>query len=81
MTNKICNLYRGKICYCFFIVSILFFISSVSIYVANASVKKGRGSKEKIELIDRNSPRVEQRKIIKRLKAIEKRVKRRNDNE
>jgi hypothetical protein len=74
---EFCNMSRNKMCYIILALSIIFFLSSVCTFAVLAMTKEDRIIPRKIEQID-NSPQVEQKRIIKRLKRIEDRMKKRN---
>ena len=72
-----CNISRNKMCYLILAVSIIFFLSSVCTFAVMAMTKEEKIVPKKIEQIDQG-PQMEQRRILKRLKRIEERVKKRN---
>ena len=71
-----CNISRNKMCYLILAVSIIFFLSSVCTFAVMAMTKEEKIVPKKIEQIDQG-PQMEQRRILKRLKRIEERVKKR----
>ena len=75
--SDFCNISRNKICYIVLAFSIVFFLSSVCTFAVLAVTKEDKIIPEKIEQIDKG-PQIEQRKILKRLKRIEDRMKKRN---
>ena len=64
-------------CYLILAVSIIFFLSSVCTFAVMAMTNEEKIVPKKIEQIDQG-PQMEQRRILKRLKRIEERVKKRN---
>ena len=75
--SDFCNMSRNKICYIVLAFSIIFFLSSVCTFAVLAVTKEDKVVPEKIEQIN-SGPQVEQRKILKRLKRIENRMKKRD---
>ena len=68
----ICNISRTKMCYIILALSIIFFLSSVCTFAVLAMTKKNNVQVRKIE---NTEPYMQQqKKIIKRLKRIEKKV-------
>ena len=75
--SDFCNMSRNKICYIVLAFSIIFFLSSVCTFAVLAVTKESKAVSEKTEQIN-NSPQDEQKKILKRLKRIEDRMKKRD---
>ena len=69
---------RHKICYLILALSIVFFLSSVCTFAVLAVTKEDKVAPTNIEKIE-NSSYVDQRRIIKRLKRIEERMKKRKN--
>jgi hypothetical protein len=69
---RLCNLSRGKMCYIILALSIVFFLSSVCTFAVLAMTKE---STVKIKKNKNTEQYIQQKKIIKRLKRIEERVK------
>ena len=69
---RLCNLSRGKMCYVILALSIVFFLSSVCTFAVLAMTKENT---VKIKKNKNTEQYIQQRKIIKRLKRIEERVK------
>ena len=67
---------RNRMCYIILALSIIFFLSSVCTYAVLAVTKEESVVPQKVKQMN-NSPRMEQRKIIRRLKRIENRMEKR----
>lgn len=81
MVKNICTPSRGRFCYVSFVVSLIFFISSVLVFAVMAATKTNEKAQNIPNVIEEEAecPNTQQKRIIKRLKDIEKRiVKRKN---
>ena len=69
--SKSSSISRTTMCYIILVLSIVFFLSSVCTFAVLAMTKKNA---VQIEKIKNTEPYMQQQKIIKRLKRIEKKV-------
>tara|TARA_Y100000034_G_scaffold135420_1_gene207268 strand:+ start:98 stop:331 length:234 start_codon:yes stop_codon:yes gene_type:complete len=70
---------RGKICYVLLIVSLFFFLTSVCTFAVLAVTKDPQEPAHDSKIIDDYEPHVGQHIIIERLKALEKRMKKKKN--
>ena len=81
MVKNICTPSRSKFCYISFVLSLIFFISSVLVFAVMASTKTNEKNQNMPSVIEEQTecPGTQQKRIIKRLKDIEKRIVKRKD--
>jgi hypothetical protein len=79
MVEENCNMVRGKTCFIFFVLSIIFFVTSVCTFAVLAVTKDPTTPIQNIEIIDDHAPHVGQHIIIQRLKRLEERMKKRKN--
>ena len=70
---------RGRTCFIFFVLSIIFFVTSVCTFAVLAVTKEPTHTIPNVEIIEDHPPHVGQHIIIERLKALEKKMKKRKN--
>ena len=75
--SDICDMSRNKMCYIILALSIIFFLSSVCTFAVLAMTKENKVVSVPTQKINKQ-PHNEQKRILKRLKRIEERMKKRN---
>ena len=81
MVKNICTPSRSKLCYISFILSLIFFISSVLVFAVMANTKTNEKPQDTSGAVEERieCPDTQQKRIIKRLKNLEKRIVKRKD--
>ena len=83
MVKNICTRNRSRFCYVSFVLSLIFFISSVLVFAVMASAKTEKTPQNVAPIVEKHAdePEMQQKRIIKRLKNLEKKITKRKANE